>query len=572
VTARSRILILLLSAMVGFAIVTTSGLAYNHYTIHYGAHGWGPPEVAFLLHYLLFGATSVVLLGAAFDLAVGRRLADGFDRVTTLSSRSAWSVTALVSVLVFGLVTVSRYGLLGDTAITDDENVYSFMARTFASGHLYLPSMPEPVRPFFDNHFIINDGKWYGMYFPGHPILLALGERVHLMHWVPTLSATLTVPLTFAVGRRVFGPRAALLALPLLAVSPFFILSSATLLGHSTAALLLMAFVYSTLRVLERPDRMAWWLAAGACLGWTGLTRPLSAAAFALPWLVLLAMSLRRRPGGRAWVGAILFALMGATAAALLGAYHVALSGDPLTTGYHTFGRLSGMSFTRGALVEPAPYPSLFELGYTLARLNFWLFGWPLSLAFLPFFRRTREGVALLLAPVAVVLLFAVTTVPSINGVGPVHYAELIAPLVLVSASGIEELAQWVRTRLDASAGRVLALPIAATLCAFVLYVPLYVGSLGAMAAVARAPYDLVETARLDHAVVFVRSLGALDFPPWSWAYYPRNPSPGLHDRVLYVRDLGDERNRELIRFLPDRAPYWMGVRDHQLVLMPLAR
>src|SRR5258705_6015222 len=266
-------------------------------------------------------------------------------------------------------------------------------------------------------------------------------------------------------------------------------------------------------------------------------------------------MSLHRRAGG-ARVGATLFCLVGATSAALRGAYHVALSGTPLTTGYQTFGRITGMSFTLGALVAPAPYPSLFELGYTLARLNFWLFGWPVSLAFLPFVRRTREGVSLLLAPVGVVLLFAVTTVPSINVVGPVHYAELVAPLVLVSASRIEELAQWVRTRLSASAGRVLALPIAATLCALVLYVPLYVGSLSAMATVARAPYDLVETARLDHAVVFVPSLGAPDFPPWSWAYYPRNPAPYLTDPVLYVRDLGEPGNRGLMQFMPERPPF----------------
>jgi hypothetical protein len=171
-----------------------------------------------------------------------------------------------------------------------------------------------------------------------------------------------------------------------------------------------------------------------------------------------------------------------------------------------------------------------------------------------------------------VVLLFAITTVPSINVVGPVHYAELVAPLVLVSASGIEELAQWARARFDASAGHILALPIAATLCALVLYLPLYVESLSAMGRIARAPYDLVEAARLDRAVVFVRSLGALDFPPRSWAYFPRNPSPALDDRALYVRDLGEERNRELIRFLPDRAPYWMGIREGQLVLVPLAR
>ncbi len=98
------------------------------------------------------------------------------------------------------------------------------------------------------------------------------------------------------------------------------------------------------------------------------------------------------------------------------------------------------------------------------------------------------RAVALLLAPVCVVLLFAITTVPSINVVGPVHYAELIAPLLLITASGIEELAQWVRARLNASAGRVLALPIAATLCALVLYLPLYAGALGAMARMARTP------------------------------------------------------------------------------------
>jgi hypothetical protein len=92
------------------------------------------------------------------------------------------------------------------------------------------------------------------------------------------------------------------------------------------------------------------------------------------------------------------------------------------------------------------------------------------------------------------------------------------------------------------------------------------------MAAVARMPYDLVAAARLDHAVVFVRTIGALEFPPWSWAYYPRNPSPGLTDRVLYVRDLGEPRNRDLIRLMPERVPYWMGIDNGRLALVPMAR
>jgi len=571
VTTTTRVLLLSLSAGVCFAIVVTSGMAYNHYAILYGLHGWSPSEIAFLLHYLLFGSLAVVLLVLALNIGLGQRLNAGFDRLASLTPRFAWLHAIGASVAVFGLVAAARHFLFGDTAITDDENVYAFMARTFASGHVYLPSLPDPVRPFFDNQFVVNNGKWYGIYFPGHPIVLALGEHLHLMHWVPACSAALTVLVGFAIGRRAFGQRVALLALPLLLLSPFFILSSATLLAHSTAGLLLAVFVYATLRVLEHPECLRWWLAASLALGWTGLTRPLSAAAFGLPWTVLLALRLRHG-AGQVRVGAALFCLVGAASMGVLALYNMALSGDPLTTGYHTFGSITGLSFTLGALVAPAPFPSLFELGYTVARLNFWLFGWPISLVLLPFVRRTREGLALLLGPVAVISLFAVTTVPSINVVGPVHYAELILPLALVSASGLEQLALWVRGRLHTSAGWALAVPMTSTVCALLLYLPLYISSLSAMAAVARAPYDLVATARLDHAVVFVRSLGALEFPPWSWAYSRRNPSPGLGDRVLYVRDLGEERDRDLIRFMPDRTPFWMGVRDGKLVLIQLPR
>src|SRR5260370_9290716 len=96
--------------------------------------------------------------------------------------------------------------------MTDDENAYMFMARVFASGKLYLASMPVDVRPFFDNQFIINDGKWYGIYFPGHPLVLALGAVVGAERWMPSLVADAMVGLAFMVARLIFGSRAALSA------------------------------------------------------------------------------------------------------------------------------------------------------------------------------------------------------------------------------------------------------------------------------------------------------------------------------------------------------------------------
>jgi len=44
-----------------------------------------------------------------------------------------------------------------------------------------------------------------------------------------------------------------------------------------------------------------------------------------------------------------------------------------------------------------------------------------------------------------------------------------------------------------------------------------------------------------------------------------------LDDPVLYVRDLGGERNKQLIRFLPDPRPT-AGMQNGQLVLALLAR
>src|SRR5262249_52894678 len=141
-------------------------------------------------------------------------------------------------------------------------------------------------------------------------------------------------------------------------------------------------------------------------------------------------------------------------------------------------------------------------------------------------------------------------------------------------ASGLERLLSWSRTaHVPESAPRlVAAAPIAATVCALLTFVPVYGASLRASADVTLMPYDLVERQGLDRALVFVHSLPAQHLAPGSWAYYHRNNSPDLTDPVLFVRFLGPERNSELIRRFPDRAPYAMGMQGDRLVLVPIAR
>jgi hypothetical protein len=565
-------LLWILAGLLCLAEIWIAGLNYGGYVIWYGSHGWFPGELAFLLHDLLFGLPAVVLLGMALGVIAGRRLLGSIERLDSLDTREVYAMVGCAAVLAFLLITAARILLLKNAVISDDENAYVFMAQLFASGRIYVPSPPETLRPFFDNQFLINDGKLYGIYFPGHPVVLAIGELLGGLHWVTTVTATLTVPFAFGVARRVFGQRTALLSLPMLLVSPYFIFSSATLLSHSTAGLLLMAFVYGSLRAHENPGALRWWLLAGTALGWAALTRPFSAPFFAAPWLVWLALRLWKLRSRRAVIGAGVFSIVILGAILVLLVYQHALSGSPFESGYATYSRIRNWGLVGQAVQAPPPLPSIHELANTLARFNFWLFGWPLSLVFVGFFPRTAAGFRLFLGCAAVLLVYAGISAATISTTGPAHYSELAPALVILSAAGFVHL-------LELSAGPhapvwaprfIASVPAMATLCALLTFLPIYGRSLRASSELVQAPYEIVEQQVPDRAIVFVQSLPATIVPPYSWAYYRRNNRPDLSDRVLFVNFLG-EKNKELMRYFPDRVPYAMGMDGPQLVLTRLS-
>jgi hypothetical protein len=531
------------------AEIWIAGLYYQGYQILAGRHGWFPNEMAFLLYYLLFGIPAAALFTAALAGSVGRRLLDAFDGALDIPPREVHAMVACAAALTFLLVTLVRFGLLKDAAISDDEHAYAFMGQLFASGRIYVPSLPPALRPFLDNQFIINNGKMYGIYFPGHPTALAIGETLGIMHWIPTISATLTVPLAFGVARRLFGLRTALLTLVLLLVSPYFLFPSATLLAHSTAAVLLMTFLYAALRLRETPDALRWWLLAAFALSWSTLTRPFSSPFFAAPWLVWLIADLVRRRSARAWTGAAVFCLIGACAFGVLLAYQNALSGSPFVSGYQTFSRIHAWGLIGKALEAIPPLPSIHELMFTLARINFWLFGWPVSFALLLFFRRTPGGVRLATGVGLVFLVYAGISAATIHPVGPVHYSELAVSLVMLSASGLERLVEMARRLPWGGAARMtVTAPLAALLCALTSFLPVYGGSLRASADLTRAPDEMLAAQGVTRAVVFVHTLPALYVSPYSWAYYRRNNHPDLTDPILYVNYLGPERNAEFAK------------------------
>jgi hypothetical protein len=284
------------------------------------------------------------------------------------------------------------------------------------------------------------------------------------------------------------------------------------------------------------------------------LTRPQTTVFLALPFLVrlgYLALRGRLEPGVVAPAGAAAILAVGA---AVFLALNQGLTGSPWRTGYQAY-LAQGIDW----LFPVGLFYSVREISHNLGHLNFWLLGWPVSLAFLPFFRCQGAAWAVAAVPGLTVLWYGAVAVPTVATVGPVYFGEAIGPLLILTASGIEQAIGIVRGRLGDDSPWAPALaswPWACALAALFVFVPIQVSSVRLSAEIVKEPYDLVARAKLDQAIVFVHSLPSLLREPGSWVGSHRNNSPDLSDRVLFVRDLGPEKNQELIRFLPHRKAY----------------
>ncbi len=538
----------------------------NAYLSMYGNFLLSRGELALKLHLLVFILPAILLFAAATAEIRGDGLTRRFDALQRPLGPVA---TATLALVVLGLVMLVRVYVLRHSVITDDENVYHFQAQLLASGRLYADSLPEPVRSFFDNQFVINNGRWYGVYFLGHPAVLAAFMRIGLVEWTGAVEASLTLLLAVGIARHVFGGRAAILSGVLLATSPFFIFVSATHLSQPTAILFLTLFVYASVRIEKSQQRTHWWVVAAAGLVGAVFTRPQSGVLLSLPFLARIAYLVIRgqiRPRGTSALAALIVLLAGATA--FLWVNH-ALTGSVFQTGYHAYWALG-----HKWMFPVGPFYTIREMSQNLMQLNFWLLGWPISLVFVPFFRRSGRAWALVAVPVIAFVWYGLVAVPSVAAVGPVYYAETIVPLVVLTASGLEQVVTLARSRLGESrlAHAVIVAPVVCVAASLLAFVPFEAASLRLMADVTQAPYDLVESRGLQNAVVFVHSLPATSVAPGSWAYYHRNNSPDLSDRVLFVRDLGLEKDKDLMRYLPERAPYRMQMKDGQWVLLSLER
>ncbi|MGW8250148.1 MAG: ArnT family glycosyltransferase, partial [Anaerolineales bacterium] len=202
------------------------------------------------------------------------------DRIALLLS--------LLAVLAGYLIAVRVYESM---AHIEDEVAYVWQAQAIAGGELTLPSPPHP-KSFLVPFVVDYEGKRFGKYPLGWPVMLALGVALGIRPLVNALLSGAAVWLTYRLGQKIFGDTVGLLAAGLTLSSPFFLMNSGTLLSHPMGLFLSVAFAlawldaWDTERHKTKPAYWSWLaiVTAGLSMGLLAITRPLTAVGVLLPF------------------------------------------------------------------------------------------------------------------------------------------------------------------------------------------------------------------------------------------------------------------------------------------------
>jgi Dolichyl-phosphate-mannose-protein mannosyltransferase len=488
---------------------------------------------------------------------LSRRAQDRIGR-----SGLAWPIA--FAVLATIISTALTYLVLEPFPHIEDEAAYYFQARIFASGHLFAPAPPSPE--FFPSSWMmLRGGRWFSVFPPGWPLLLAIGMKGGVPALVNPVLTGLCVLVMYELIREMYDTERARWGVVLCVVSPFFLFMGGSFMSH-TALLLFTAL--STLCQVKgtRTNGLGWFLAAGLSTGCALVIRPLDAVAI---W------------GGQTlyalWVGrlrhlkGLALSLAGLMlGAALYSAYNRVLVGEwfraPLLMMNDAFrmgfGSDIGVNWETFDTPGHNPWRALINLNFNMAVMSQDLFGWPLSSLFfvIVFWVFGRMSAAHRLSAAITASVAVAYGLFWYHGVcfGARFYFCLLPHLVVFSIDGIRRLphvlAGYVtRVREPLLASIVGASVLLSSAFGWLVYVPKVslLGPYHNQRGINSGLYDFVKREGITSGIVFVQASRGYLFSTGFIA----NELPLGSGLLLFALDRGAANSRLIDRF-PGRAVY----------------
>lgn len=496
--------------------------------------------------------------------------------------RRLWyAVLLLICATAFLLAALLSWDIFERIPHVEDEAAYLFQAQVFAQGRLSVSTPPYPAS-YWSPFVIDHQGRRFGKYPPGYPLLLSLGVRIGEAWIINALLGALALWLIAQSGRVIYSSTTGLLAAALGLTSPVFLAESSTLLSHPTTLCFTALFLWASTRRIQKPDGEArqYLLVAGLGLGYVLLTRPFDAIGIGLPFAVYSLVRVLR--GDRAFLGqSVIIAALVVLFALALPLYWHLLTGDFVNPyrlvwpydrpGFGPEAGLKGHTLATG----------LFYARYNLrAVANNWL-GWPgylnVVLLVLPFVLRPREGWNYLLLASFASLVGLHVTYWHYGGHDagfPRYYYAALPMLLLLSARGLETTTATLgrlslkiclpsrrkvvgRERRNHIGPLLTKLALYLALVGLVLYnslvfLPEQLNAFRGKTGITAAPLQVVQEAGLTNAIVLVTGYEHW----WDFAVFFAANSPTLDSDVVYAIYHNQQQAQAVRALYPDRPCY----------------
>ncbi len=433
-----------------------------------------------------------------------------------------------------------------------DEHSCYFLAECVRLGKFW--AAPHPLSEFFEAVHIGNkNGKWFSVYPPGWPILMAGALQFRVLDWLNPILTIFSLFLFYRTGKKIFNESAAILGIALMSFTPFFLFTSASYFSHASCLLFIAIFLYSFLKWEETKSNL--WAALTAFSAGYGLgTRYLTMASIIAPFLgfLLLRLVLRKVRWHKSHtVFTIIFLVM--WLANLY--YNFSITGNLFDAPNHFYHSWERLGFRKD-------YTPLTALIFVLNRF-FYLIDW-MPPFFLPLYlvslftdkQRTAEQKLLSYGFFYLVIGYLFYYSWGGNQFGPRYYFEGI-PFLFITVSA--RMVKWWNTELHGLKKFILGTMVVSIVSNIYLFQKQAV-LFERVSNQRKALYDLAEKTIQKPSVIFVRGfLG--DALVMSQEDAIRN-RPELNDKILYALDLGPKNNR-LIQYYPDRD-FYLGSYDRQ--------
>lgn len=464
---------------------------------------------------------------------------------------------AATIIATFVASSLIAFFALQSFANSGDEYVYLYQAETMSKGKLWNDA--HPLDEFFlYSHIPQKDGISVGRFPPGWPLLLTPFFVLGISPaWLNPLLGALALALLFSFATRYYGKRVALWSVVSVAFTGFYLLNSASFFSHTACLLMVTGFIYC-LYLHEEKRSVVFGLLAGACLGFTLITRYYNAVLIMIPVVVYLFYKYRWKSIATLFyigVGCVPFF-------AFLFWYNYSITGNGLVPVTVWADSREGLGFgVRGH----TPLDGIEHLVRRVFLFLYWSSPGLLLLYVIFLFRKVKDQVERFLRPEDYYLLMLMAGYFLYyhiggNQYGPRFWFEGTPFLTLFVVKIVfESRARWAWALLVSG------------LIYSTVKLPYIIHREHQVIEERTDIYNLVERARLQNAVVLVsthtgiiRPMGSLDLI--------RN-GLGYGGDVIYVHDKG-QRNEELMRYYPGRS-FYRYVRHPETVegkLVPVSR